>query len=50
MRVYDGCEKVVEMYPEWKLCDRPAKRIPGRPTRCELHPVKVIWATDEVEA
>lgn len=45
MRRYKSCEKVLETYPETRLCGRPSR--PG--TRCPLHPVKRLWPGNEIE-
>jgi hypothetical protein len=37
---YVGCDKVMEAYPDWKLCERPVK---APEYRCELHPIKKLW-------
>jgi hypothetical protein len=45
-RRYEPCQKVVEMYPAWKLCEKP---VPAqqRPQRCPEHAAKLpIWPTE----
>lgn len=37
---YEPCKKVMECYPSWTKCGRPA---PVETERCELHPLKKIW-------
>lgn len=50
--IYEPCNKVIGMFPDWKLCERPVKS--GGDGRCDLHPVKKLWpdaaAWHELEA
>lgn len=38
---YVPCWKVLEMYPEFKTCERPARV--GGDGRCPLHPLEKLW-------
>lgn len=42
MKIYSGCEKVVEVFPGWKICDKPVK-VAGPIVRCKDHPMIQIW-------
>ena len=39
-RRYVPCEKPLDVYPFWTLCDRPAD---PKTCRCPLHPIKRLW-------
>mgnify|MGYP001616706689 CR=1 FL=1 len=45
MRKYNPCDKVIDCYPQWKICGRPT-----RTRRCELHPIRIIFAQAEEES
>lgn len=47
-RVYEPCQKVVEIWPTWKLCERPVRV--GGDGRCEIHPVKKLWPDGDAAA
>lgn len=42
---YFPCDKVIECFPNWTFCERPARVREGQPNRCEIHPVKNIWTS-----
>ena len=45
---YEPCEQVIEVFPAWTTCGRPAPIPRTGQARCELHPVKRIWPTDDL--
>ena len=42
-RVYSPCSHVLEIYPETRRCEKPAKIVSGRSPRCPEHPVVAVW-------
>lgn len=41
---YSQCDKVLDIYPEWKLCGRVINQ---DQQRCAEHPVKILWPTED---
>lgn len=42
---YLPCDKVLELYPSYKYCDRPVLNDGQNGFhRCDLHPIKNIWS------
>lgn len=48
-RIYGPCQHVLDIFPETRVCGRNSKIVNGI-ARCEKHPIKRIWPTDEVAA